>query len=384
MTSSSPPIINVNVNNLPKDCLGNIFSFLPLHEILQYATTSKASMQRCIAEINQRKRKLFISFHWSGNKIVSLGYNGQGDDTERHSVHSMHSIHSIHSTVKLPSIHQRIQSLYQNVSSSHPMHDSIYQLVQLLQTDISPKDDIQGKERLCNDAGDHFNTMFHTMKHSLQFYKLHTQILTSTIYPDIVTITTSNQNQSHTSKSAITSTSTRIHNNGRALDLNLDHYLGDVYITFVLMGNISSGLVDGISEQKWLKTIENKTATKKEDTMATLMTNYDALTWYQCWVFIHSTLLRTIHLSSIERIQLGLAADGNLVTQIVRTSSASTATTTTTNGGQQMMMILPPVPFQGLHKTKTMLHLYKNLYSDGVLIACFRDFGPLGPSFRGR
>ncbi len=386
-----------NINNLPQDCFGNIFSFLSLYDVLIYSSTSKTSLQRSLTQIHHRSNKLLISYKWKGTHIVEKEEEEDNDDD---------TLSAEMRIVKIPSVYERIVSLYKVISSSHPMKESMYELITLMKDVEKKKCSAENHQQQTNNNkysydltntnynnNNNFQRLFLQMQQKTKVYKLHHHILQFAIYGNIV----SNQSIA------------RIHDNGHILDIDLDHYLGDVYIAHTLMGNISSGIVEGTSEKKWLDSLMTKTTIAAailhpEDNhggrealssspssplpsvllSSRLITDYDARTWYQSWIFTHSTLLRTVALSRNERIQLGLSSDGTILKQIVK-SLVNNMDGEDNNGVSGNSFIAPPpLPFQGLHKTKTMLHLYKNLYSDGVLVACFRDFGPLGPTFRGR
>jgi hypothetical protein len=422
------------IDLLPIDCKTKIISYLPLYDVLEYSSTSKASLYNAILDIHHRKKRMKMSFHWDGKKImpheqnyISSNYTSTSTNTAVHACSSNTSTtatttnsysHSQPNLLLLPSILDRIQSLYQNVSSSHSMRDLMYELITTLKKDdereiVDVEEEIKGGgEEEEEEEGKvknnfNFNSLFQSLQSLLKVHKLHTMILKSSIYSNVITNgmpyknDTSNRNSSNNEYNWH-----RIYDNGNAINLHLDQYLGDVYIANIFMGNISSGLVEGVSERKWLHSIQsnmdaqschpnpssvsacsmsNRTRTPNSASNSTIgntnvdlnvNTTFGARVWYQSWIFLHSTILRTIQLTNEERDQFGILMNGNILKQRKKTNQ---------NDDVEMNIMIPPIlPFQGLFKTKTMLHMYRNLDCDGLLSAVLRDFGPLGPSFRGR
>jgi len=338
------------------------------------------------------------SFHFRGKQVVDTSY-GLSDSTSINvmSKKGMTMKNDMDGDVViLPSVLERLRSLQPNISSSHPMHQPINDLITLLNE--GDGQDEEGEEENIMEAlvvgnieyeeADHdnsinqhqldrkrFEKIFQTFQKAIKVHKLHAIILKSVL-------------QCNDSYNWY-----RIHDDGNAIDLNFDQYLGDVYITIILMGNISSGLVEGVSEKKWEDSIFNE-SDPIHYTMDTHFNNYASSTssptsnyfsaksqariWYRGWIFLHSTLLRSIALTSDERTQLGLSINGAFMK---KTSSMEIMESTYDSN----VRMFPPTPFRGAFDSRTMIHLYNklNLY-DGRLTVLFRDFGSLGPTFRGR
>ena len=155
--------------------------------------------------------------------------------------------------------------------------------------------------------------------------------------------------------------------------------LGDVYIATVLMGNISAGIVEGLSERKWVDSIfcEND-LNHYTNNNSIHPSTYRAMAWYQAWIYLHSTLLRSIALTADERTQLGLSENGTTFTK--RASPLRD-----TDYSDNTVRFFPPAPFRGVFTSRTFMRMHRKLKTDdGRLTVLFRDFAALGPTFRGR
>ena len=408
----------IMIHHLPSDCRTNIISYLPLRDVINYASSSQTSLQNTLSDINNRREKLTRTILWDErrNKIITRTSATSSKDLEQQqNYHNNEFVHdngvvenNTSSIIELPSILDRIESLYQNLSSSHSMHESVYELVTILKKCKNrnhrskhgsiytsniinhrklSKDDSGNDDDNYNDDNEFdvdFKTVLQSFQQLLKVFKIHTIILKSAIYGKSV------HNDYHKWH--------QIHGNGNnTIDLHLDQYLGDVHIAFLFMGNISSGLIEGVSEDKWLQSIQtdivndnNSSSLEEEEEMHSNhqhhQQQYDntqnsfstetARTSYKNWIFLHSSLLRTIQLSENERSEFGLFMNGNIMK---RTS------TNNNHDHDDSKLIFPPRPFQGLFKTNTILKLYNSLlHHDGLLRVLFRDFGSLGPSFRMR
>ncbi len=163
------------------------------------------------------------------------------------------------------------------------------------------------------------------------------------------------------------------------------------------MGNTASGLVEGVSEEKWVDSFRGNEVnyyTHNDDTHNTFYggssrahsasvihpTTIRAGACYRDWILLHSTLLRSIPLTNDERNSLGLSVNGAFMKRASPTGKIESSNNTE--------RISPPAPFQGIFKSRTITqHMYNKFHTDdGRLTVLFRDFGSLGPtfSFRGR
>lgn len=348
-------------NFLPNDCKSKILSYLSLYDILSYSCSSKVSLQSTVSDLYRRTITLTKTIIWDG-------VNERRDDVtsffEVHQVSNDAKLKHDETIMELPSVYDRIQSLYSILSLNHTMRESVQELLSLISKERNDSDtmiylsDGDGHNIKTSDEID-FRDTFTKFQQLLQVYKLHAKILKSAINGDFL--------------NHIGQCNGRylFRDNGDQVHFDLDQYLGDVYIAFIFMGNISSGLVEGVSEVKWLKAISamaTKHATESNET-PTLETN----ACYQYWIFLHSSLMRSIKLSNTEMNEFGL-----LPTGIMKQSFFN-------NYDYHDEIFTPPGIFQGEFKTRTVLKIYKSLANhDCLMRVLFRGFGPLGPSFRGR
>ena len=313
-------------------------------------------MQNVIPGIQKRQDNMMVSHAWKGKKR----FNSEGSSKTS----------SVDEVESLPSVLDRLRSLYRVMSSSHSMYSLIGQLIKSLDQgeedgdDTGQEGEITLKQQEGSDVENSFHLLFASFRKMLSTHRLHSLILQSVLRCTMITGQQKCENQRcwH-----------RLHDSGNAVDLHFDQYLGDVYIVYILLGNISSGLVEGVSEKKWLQSL-NADWNESELTDTSQMPPFEARVWYRSWIFLHSTLLRSTPLTSDEMTLFGLLRNGNFITR----------TEIHHPEGNEENISLSAKPFQGLYKTGTMLQLYTRLTCDGTLDVLMRDFGTLGPSFRGR
>ena len=333
------------IDNLPCDCRDKALSYLSLHSILSYASSNSSSLRHAIIEIKKRRQRMKEVIVWDGKDIIQTTHvcrNGGVSQTSK----NKHS----NEIVELPSIYNRLQSLYKMMPLSHSSRDTLFQFIfNLKENDESLS--------CIDDSVKSFQSLFKAFQQVILVYKLHTHILKSSIYG-----VWCDEHQN----------GCKINKSGDSIDFLLDQYLGDVYITIILMGNISSGLMEGVSERKWIESIQSYV---RGDSEYAYSMTHKAKIWYQMWVFLHSTLLRTTKLSEMERMQFSISMDGNITKEKSNHDLRH----------DELNLICPPTLFHGLHKTSTVLQIHRKLSHCNVLLtALFRNFGPLGPSFRGR
>jgi hypothetical protein len=156
-------------------------------------------------------------------------------------------------------------------------------------------------------------------------------------------------------------------NDGHVLSVELRRYIGDVLCAFYLMGHSAAHIIEGgPTEEDWIGIIQSEIPCLVEggdDAQGFTAVGAAASTWYRCWIFVHSTLLRTAPFTWGQQVRLRIAKGVIDVPGDLRLRQHR--------------------PFAGFDKTRFMrrLALLTNFES---LKVNFIDFGPLGPTFRGR
>jgi len=317
------------IHDLPGDCQTKIISYLPLYNVLSYTISSKTSLKSTISDLCNRNSMIIDKDLYANGSSKGYSSESPNDDVDM---------------VKLPSVFDRLQSLHQNLPTSHSMYESVKELIDAINNYIEKR--AYGYYNEDRDMSS-FQSIFYLFQQTLKIYKLHANILKTAIYGDVVY-----------------SSNAQLHDDGSTIDLQLNQYLGDVYIAFIGMGNICSGLIEGVSEEKWLNCIIKNNTRNDIPTITSKI-------WYQNWVFLHSILMRSIQLSNLEMNEFGLSRDGTVIKSAMLSNDN--------------ILKMPPLLYQGVSKTRAVLTLYRKLrQSDGLMSVVFRQFGPLGPSFRGR
>mmetsp|Transcript_6737 Transcript_6737/g.7615 ORF Transcript_6737/g.7615 Transcript_6737/m.7615 type:complete len:450 (-) Transcript_6737:796-2145(-) len=382
------------INDLPIECKSNVLRFLCIYDVLTYASTSKISMYNVLPLIYKIRKDMMKSILQNNDQDKVVIINGQHNFYRRCdvvgrnvnvNVNERHSSHLadkklIKNNTILPSILERLQSLYRIIPLAHRLNWHIHELI----LSIEKTHELNSLDSFQKDMKDiQFDDLFETFQNMLKVHKLHANLLQSTIYFDPL-LPSRNTN-------IIDNQTTRrpnwysLYDDNNAMDIHLDQYLGDVLIAHICMGNTVSGLVEGTSETKWLDHCLNQVSKKNIDTIC-------VSTLYQSWIFLHSTMLRNSLLSREEMDRFSISEKGILLSSSLRRESSTSteeegivSTSLTSSFTDHLIdnMIKPPIAFHG-NLTKTIHEMCEKTRFESSLTISFRDFGPLGPAFRGR
>jgi len=315
---------------LSEDCFSSIVCYVPLHDLLTFASTSLSCMKSILPELKRRRNRISQDHAWekccsttsSNSKLLSLTEEGE----ERYG--DMYFI---------PSALARLKCLFRSMSVDHPQRSCIYQLIQ----DVENYDD-----STIPDENESFQHVLAAIQKNIKAHKLHSAILRNAMYLDPVDMS-GNENY------------------GRVF---LHRYIGDLHTIYFCMGHSVAGIIEGVSETKWMEKMSNilDQCEQKPDENQVVSSTTD---WYQIYQFFHSSYLRGCLLSPEFMIALGLANEST-----VRFMA---------RGKFDMICFEPHRPFRGVEKLHIMerIELLKNNCS---VFTISYDFGPLGHSFRGR
>ena len=316
--------------SLSEDCFSSIVCYVPLHDLLTFASTSLSCMKSILPELKRRRNRISQDHAWEecccptsfNSKLLSLTEEGE----ERYG-----DIYFI------PSALARLKCLFRSLNVDHPQRSCIYQLIR----DIENYDDSN-----IPDENESFQHVLATTQNIVNAHKLHSAILRNAMYLKPADISGNE-------------------NSGR---VSLHRYIGDLHSIYFCMGHSVAGIIEGVSETKWMEKMSNildKCEQKTDDNQVVSST----IDWYQIYLFFHSSYLRGCPLSPEVMIALGLANEST-VHFIAR-------------GKSDMRCFEPHRPFRGLEKLHVMERI-EFLKDNCSVFTIAYDFGPLGPAFRGR
>jgi len=320
---------------LPEDCLSSAISFLPLHDVLIFASTSNTAMISTLSDLRRRRENMKLNLTWkdcptSTHQRVSYIQNFDYADADQEE-----------GIYFLPSVLLRLKCLLKSIAIKHPLCEDLRQLV----LDLEGNDESAGTGlNLSHGHGGNitFEQTISSFRRILKAHKLHTSLLQRTIYNRDVGNRTSKFN------------------------LPLYRYVGDVLITYFLLGHSAAGNVEGVCERSWIK--EMHVAQQMN-----IRRIGDGNHVYRLLLCYHSTLLRTLPLLKEQMISIGIANEDML--EIMMKGNALLE--------DSESLIPQPTPFRGISKYAVMQNL--RTHTAGISLSCtVYDFGPLGPAFRGR
>lgn len=342
MSTTSP------LAGLPSDAKNHVLSFLPLPECLKYCRVSKQSLVEILPNLSRRRTSQLcermayqLSDPFCLISTFSPAFLQSAEAELQHSsANLLQTVTRKDQYFVLPSIAERIQGLYRAIPLRHPSNTLIRELyldleqVQLLgvgEEEMNTQNVSRNVNRLSSITNAH---------------RLHNTILKcSTTHCDPITNADPPQHE---------------------LTVRLDTYLGDVLISYYLMGHSEAGMVEGVTTQKaWLKQLSREKMAENP---------YDTLRWYQYYVFLHSTLLRTMPMTTdqLEQYKLTPICGIKGITVPYHTN-----------------YVQPHYPFLGkahlaleIRDTSVIPVVFDN--HDFFHTTTFREFGPLGPAFQFR
>lgn len=319
---------------LSEDTKLHVLDFLPLPDILHYSETAKQSLVEVLPNLKERRSKQFGDRHayqlCDPSRLISVHEISSLKDKKLVGCESEH-------WQVLPSVAERLEGLYRAIPQSHAGKD----LARELWLDAKQLND----EEITGDAS--FSASIQQLHSLLKAHRLHNLLL---------------------SKSTINcrpppaDPSIAIYND-LTMTVTLDQYMGDVLLANYLMAHAIAGLVEGpTTYEKWIQHL-----TRQQDEEAT------PLDGYQYWIFLHSTILRTLPMKpewlQQMRLQPICGVQGKAGADYISPPYPFLAPETTNNA---LKVLAGPLQRrQGNH------HLWAHSTR-------LDDFGPLGPAFRGR
>jgi hypothetical protein len=353
MPSESSPF-----RGLLPDCRDHVLRYLTIQECLFYGTTSKASLFDIFSDLLRRRREQFLLRHAyqighpSILRPVPEGSEGQADYLGEDALLSTNLLDE-HQWHVLPSIAERIQSLYRALPSSHPLDMDIRELF------LDLKQQPAVTEYPITNAALGFRSCFFQLQNLTKAHRLHASLLSRC---------TIASNPTPCDPGLYTTTS-RV-SNPSCLTVLLEHYIGDTLCAYYLMGHSIAGLVEGgPTHGEWTKAL--LTQLRQQNNRQSI----NALAWYQLWIYFHSALLRTFPFSPSQQAELGLSVCG------IRGATVP----------EKLTYIHPHYPYMGtdtsvVAETTELVQAFSEQTTTprAAHRTTLNRFGPLGPAFRGR
>ena len=419
--------ISSPIQKLLPDCRDAILQYLSIRDCLRYGTTSKTNLVGILTDLQRRRKEQFLCRHLyqlhqpsvlkTRTIIVSkesINDGANGDICQGPCLVSTVDQTSEEDTWhELPSVAERIQSLYRSLPSSHPFNSDVRELMlDLTQTKDMPTA-LTTKMNESNDSiansininGTDFEYSLAQLRRLTKAHRLHASLLFQcTIHcnpkrcdPGLLYNTTVSHGASRRdgAAAAVTTTATTTTNNtsegdaSNLLTVFLTQYIGDVLSAYYLLGHSVAGLVEGGPSHGQWTTYLSKCLRLQQTNNNTGTSSINALEWYQLWVYMHSSLLRLSPFTPTQQTELGLCPSGiyqPLMTIPVEQTQEHTTTRTTDS-------IVPPYPFVvgagstvvgELTELTEVLSEWTPNMPHGIHRTTFNHFGPLGPTFRGR
>ena len=329
--------------SLPNDCFIGILGFLRVEDFIRISSTSALAMSSVSAELLRHRKRMTQSYCY-----CSLQENPKPQPLSSSVGGEIHL---------LPTIRDRVESLWRALSVSHPSCALVVDLVKSMREKLDNNDHVA--------PGSDFVAVFRQHKRIAKAHKLHTIALRRAIYAE----------PNHYDKGYNGYSSSAYLQQRNILTVTLERYIGDVLIAFFLMGHTASGIVDaGPTDEEWEASIQQGLDLTLNDTDRTSLQIKGApiASWYRTWIYLHSTLLRNAPLTWNHHLVLGIASPS--ATQAASSSSVDVA---------RGSLLRPHRPFMGQTKLP-MLQLLETISNFQQLRVVTNSFGPLGPSFRGR
>mmetsp|Transcript_57289 Transcript_57289/g.170818 ORF Transcript_57289/g.170818 Transcript_57289/m.170818 type:complete len:436 (-) Transcript_57289:56-1363(-) len=361
--SSSTPL---DVTRLPPDCASKFLSYLTLVDVLSFGAASLSTLRDATREVARRKKILSEPLVCSptnprkwrpASEVPRVPSTLPGSDDDE--------------TI-LPSVYERIVNLHRSLPATHRLTAQ----ARLLMEELEPADEDGSNARLPTsnvpgeevvgpmiESDEPFGERLMDLRIECRAHKIHAAMAKSIM-----------NGHHHESRYDSWRCAAARNSAGRTADsdpeivVTLDDYMGDVFCAYYLMGHSAAGIVEGgPSEERWMDIISYEVAADSVCTKS----------WYLAWVFMHSALLRTAPFTERQRSLLGLDPK-----QERNTDARGEA-----DGTKESPMIPPALPFMGVNKQSMwycMQQFHVNLETEALLKVKLNDFGPLGPTFRGR
>jgi hypothetical protein len=267
------------------DCKNHLLQFLTIQECCCYGTTSKMSLLEVLPDLQRRRREQFLLRH--AYQITEPTILQSVLPDENHNPTLVPSLGEENHWHVLPSVAERIQYLYRSLPSSHPFDMELRDLVLDLTSPQLPM------PKTGNPLDFQCTLLqFHNMTKA---HRLHASLLSRC---------TLQLNPAPCDPRLYTTTS-RDTANPSSLTVLLEHYIGDVLSAYYLLGHSIANLVEGgPTHGQWTKALLCRLHDQPGKN------TIHAVTWYQLWVYLHSTVLRTFPFSPSQQHELRLSKCG--------------------------------------------------------------------------
>ncbi|CAJ1966288.1 unnamed protein product [Cylindrotheca closterium] len=375
------------IDELLPECKNHIFQFLSLQDCLRFTSTSKRSLISALPQLWQRRQEQFYQRYcyqiespnllqrWSKKWDPASAADTTTKSAEDDTIFCSPLVDQNHWHV-IPAVGERITQLYQCVPATHPSNNELRALKTDLEQDGNSSKKSQRTTMNSADDHDHFQATtspLQELRNCTRAHQLHASILSMS------TVKCNPRRCDRYSTTARTRIGSKNVANNNSLSATLETYMGDVLVSCYLMGHKISGILEGgPSLDDWNQHVLS---------LLRPVEAQKALSWYQYWVYLHSTLLRTFPFS-VEHaaILLGSSKSGILGRSIP----------------QGLSYIHPHYCYMGQEPkqvemttkiVRTLLLRLANHEADAeppsTLLrmahqTTMNQFGPLGPAFRGR
>ena len=380
------------LSSLPSDCHAAIVSFLPLESVINLGAASFTCLADIQPEISRRRKRFTQQFCYLSSSQSETGFyipKAQLQlDLDLNPHFPPHSCNpspgNLESLHLLPTVSDRINSLFQVLSTSHPSYDRVAELRSAIcvinETDNDGESppvavDVDKLRKYERRIDSDFQSLLQAHVDNVRPHKLHALILREAIRSDPLTV---NIGQAFAGVRE------------GSLTVTLSRYIGDVLCAFDLLGHSDSGIIEASPDENEFKAnlrselcihteIAADGAASHSQVLAQEKIQISA--YYRAWIFLHSTLLRIAPLSLQQLESIGIASP---TPPRGETSSVNDATQ------------VPPAPhYHSPFRANVKDNFWQQLSTavsppQGMecnfppLRVTFSNFGPLGPAFRGR
>lgn len=288
------------LDQLLPDCKDHLFRFLTIQECLDYSSTSKTSLHDMLPNLRQRRQDQFLTNYCYQIEYPSILKPITSIQNERQSSAGASTTATPKPLLEedafcsrlidkdhwhtIRSVYERIVCLYRAIPSSHPSNSDLRDLLlDLEQSDVYLKQSSPTNENRASTDVD-FASSFKQFQMHTKAHRIHASILAQcTVRSKPISC-----DRYSSTKTAASSRSTS--SDPTQLSVSLETYVGDVLCACYMMGHKISGVVEGgVSHLQWSRHILSLMQQKEQQD--------HAHSWYQYWIYLHSTLLRTFPLT---------------------------------------------------------------------------------------
>jgi len=298
----------------------------------------------------------------SGERVLGVDRKEEADwSVHKHRFFTLDAESPTFAEDVLPSVTDRLGGLLRSkpFAASHPLYSRVGELYNLLKDGVpaSENQKNEGAEEQAINDDTAFESLLLRLRRSSRAHRLHAEILTSAIEPQLT-------NDEATFAS---------------VKVTLERYIGDVLIAHFFISHHVSGLVEGgPSEEKWMDSTLKNVSSRTESA-----TPYS---WYKAWIFMHSAVLRTAPFLPEHASLLGVEHRKSTV-HVGVDNDAGQSNIPQAELVEDVLglppLIPPPPPFLGIDKRIMMSRMSQ--FNDEMPMKITKyGFGGLGPAFRGR